>query len=132
MAYACVPCCLPSPTTNFLPRPITCHLLPLHLLPRNGQLPPQTFKIPLAQPAKPPIQLLLPPLFHLRNRLHDLARRRRNRSRRQSLGIQQSHVPVFVVVDVAFQSPSQSSGGRVVEVGGAEAAVPEIGGGVFV
>lgn len=35
-------------------------------------------------------------------------------------------------MDVAFEGPGQSGSGRVVEVGRAEAAVPEVGGGVFV
>lgn len=35
-------------------------------------------------------------------------------------------------MDVAFEGPGQSGGGRVVEVGCAEAAVPEVGGGVLV
>ena len=35
-------------------------------------------------------------------------------------------------MDVAFEGPGQSGSGRVVEVGRAEAAVPEVGGGVFI
>ena len=35
-------------------------------------------------------------------------------------------------MDVASEGPGQSGSGRVVEVGRAEAAVPEVGGGVFI
>lgn len=132
MADALVFRSLPPPTTNLLARPVTRHLLPLHLLPRNGQLPPETLKLPLTQPAKPPVQFLLPPLLDLRDRLHDLARRRSHRARRKRLGREQAHVPVFVVVDVAPEGAGQRGGGRVVEVARPEAAVPEVGGGVLV
>ena len=58
---------LPPPNPNLLPRPITAHLLPLNFLPRNRQLSPQTLKLPLTQPPKPPIQFLLPRLLNPRN-----------------------------------------------------------------
>lgn len=132
MAHAYLLPSLPSPTTNLLPRPITRHLLPLHLLSRDGQLPPQTLKFSLTQPAESPIQFLLPPFLNLRNRLHDLTRRRSYRSRRQRFRGEQPYVSVFVVVDVAVEGAGQSGGGWVVEVDCAEAAVPEVGGGVLV
>lgn len=134
----------PTPTTNLLARPITRHLLPLHLLPRDGQLPPQPLELPLAQPREPPIHLLLPRLLRPRHRPHDLAPqqqrvrgrrprlRHRHRRRRERLAAPQPHVAVLVVVHVAREVAAQGPAGGVVEVRGAEAAVPEVCGGVFV
>ena len=122
----------PPPTPNLLAGPITRHLFPLDLLPRDGQLPPQPLKLPLAQPAEPAIHLLLPPFLHPRDRPHDLARGRRHRRGRERLRGEETHVAVFVVVHVALQCPCQGGAGWLVEVGGAEATVPEVGGGVFV
>lgn len=126
----------PTPTTNLLARPITRHLLPLHLLPRDGQLPPQPLELPLAQPREPPVHLLLPRLLRPRHRPHDLAPqqrvRGRHRRRRERLAAPQPHVAVLVVVHVAREVAAQGPAGGVVEVRGAEAAVPEVCGGVFV
>lgn len=123
---------LPPDTTNLLSSPITPHLLPLNLLPRHRQLPPQALKLPLTQPAKPPIQLLLIRLLHPGDRPHDIRRRARDVRIRNGFGGRETHVAVLVVVDVAFQRSAQGAGGGVVGVDCAQATVPEVGGGVFV
>ena len=92
--------------------PISANLLPLHLLPRHGQLPPQPLKLPLTQPHKPLIQFLLIIPLHARNLPQHLRRqRRRTRSRtriaiirqpdfRDLFGGGETDVAVFVVMDI--------------------------------
>lgn len=123
-----------TPSSPYLfPSPVAPNFLPINLLSRDRQLPPQTLKLPFAQPAEPPIQLLLIRLLHPRHRLHNLGRRRGSYTgSRQTFGSGEPHVAVFVVVNVAFERARQHGRCRVVEVEGAEAAIPEVGGGVFV
>lgn len=87
----------------YLPSLISSNLIPLHLLPRDGQLPPQSLKRILTQPLKTPIQLFLIPPFNLRNALYNL----RGRGRGAEGGGngpfgEQADIAVFVVVHVDF------------------------------
>lgn len=50
---------------------------------------------------------------------------------RQGFRRREAHVAVFVVVHVALQGAAEGRGGRGEGVDGAEAAVPEVRGGVF-
>lgn len=83
--------------------PITPHLLPLNLLPRNRQLPPQTLKSALTQRREPTIQLLL--ILFLRDRYlpDDFAGAGGGgKGEGERFGGGEAHVAVFVVVHVNF------------------------------
>lgn len=120
---------MPSEKKKKKTNPIPSNLLPLHLLPRDRQLPPQRLELPLAQARKSAVQLLLvAPLDggHVLRNLHGHGRGpgggsgKGDRSERFAGG--EADVAVFVVVHVAFEHAAQ--GGGPIVIGCSEAAVP--------
>ena len=107
---------IPSPfhPPDLPPHPQPGNLLPLHLLPRDGQLPPQPFKTALTQLREPPVQLLLPLALHLcdlpDHRICTTTTGGRYLRLLDFFASRQSHVAVFVVVYVAFQDTAGQGG----------------------
>lgn len=123
----------PPSTTNVLTQPIPTNLLPLDLLPRNRQLPPQRLERSLTQTTKRLVEILLVLLLLGSDFPHDLASIRTAASTQADLlGSKEAHVSIFVVVHVDFYASSDGARGRVVDVGAAPAAVPVVCGGVLV
>lgn len=105
--------------------PITAHLLPLDLLPRHRQLPPQPLKHALTQHSKTAVQFLLIFLLGNGDLPHNFAcARGGGDGDGERFAGGEAHVAVFVVVHVNFDGAGQGCGGGGEEVGGAPATVP--------
>ena len=126
-------CCSPPATPNVLTQPVPADLLPLNLLPRDWQLPPQAFESTFAQTAERLVQILLVLLLDARNLPYDLTRTcARADIQADVLVGEQAHIPIFVVVYVDLDCAGQAAGRGIVEVGRAPAAVPVVCGRVLV
>jgi hypothetical protein len=95
----------PRTTTNILPQPIPTNLLPLNLLPRNRQLPPQTLERTLTQLPKRLVQILLILLLRRRNLPDHVPLT--HPAQADLLVRQQPHIAIFVVVHVNFDAAGQ-------------------------
>ena len=123
---------LPTPL-QVTPQPIPAHLIPLDLLPRHRQLSPQPLETRLTHLYERPIQLLLIIPLHSRDLPYDFGTRIADVLDSNGLLGLQLDVAVFVVVDVEVDGAGDCGGrGEGEVVGGAPAAGPEVGGGVFV
>jgi hypothetical protein len=120
----------PRTTPNVLSQPISANLLPLNLLPRNRQLPPQTLERTLTQLPKGLVQILLILPLRRRNLPYDVLFAHAVDA--DLLVGEQPDVAVFVVVHVDLDGAGERAGGWVVDVGRAPAAVPVVCGRVFV
>lgn len=110
--------------SHLLPQPIAPNLIPIDFLPRNRQLTSQALESTLTQLSERIIQLLLILLLNFCNCLDHLSRgdlHRPNRVRGQ-----QTHIPIFIVVDVDFYLATQLAGRRVKRVHAAPAPVPVV------
>ena len=83
-----------------LPQPIIPNLLPVNLLPADGQLAPKVLERPLAQRPESPIQLLLVLLLVDSDSFHDLSRSSRVQRNLNRLRGEQPNIPIFVVVNI--------------------------------
>lgn len=117
---------------DLLSKPVAPNLVPIDLLPGNGELPPQTLERTLTKESKRIIQLLLVLLFLFRDGLHHVCGAAAGNLDVDRMSGKQSHIAVFVVVDVYFQLASESVRGRVEVVDAPPAAVPVVRGAVFV
>jgi len=122
-----IPTSLLSPRTSapdILPQPVTGHLIPLNLLPRHGQLSPQSLKSSLAQACETPVQLLLVLLLAQRDLPCDARAGSRGHRCRHRLVGDQSDVAVLVVVYVDLDGALEAVGRGVENVEGAPASIP--------
>lgn len=120
----------PSTTSDILSQPIPANLLPLDLLPRDRQLPPQPLERALAQLTKRLVQILLVFLLRHRNLPYDVLLA--DSTKADVLFGEQPHVAVLVVVHVDFDAAGEGARRRVVDVRGAPSAVPVICGRVLI
>lgn len=117
------------PTLKPLPNPIPPNLLPLHLRPRNRQLPPQPLKTPLRQLHKRPVQILLIRFLCRCDCFHNIRRATAaGGGQGQVFCGEEAHVAVFVVVHVEVDCAGDCGGGGGWGecVGGAVASVPVV------
>jgi hypothetical protein len=120
----------PRTTANILAQPVAADLLPLNLLSRNGQLPPQTLECALTQLSERFVQILLVLPLCRCNLPYDVLFAYAVHT--DVLVGEEPDVAVFVVVDIDFDGAGERAGGRVVDVRRAPAAVPVVCGRVFV
>lgn len=106
--------------------PISPDLIPLHPLPRNRQLPPQSLENPLVQLRKAPVQILLVLLLRRRDLPHDLCRAGPAHLHLHRLVRLHPHVPVFKVVHIHFDRARQRLARWAQGVDGSPAAGPEV------
>lgn len=116
---------LSLPPRNILSQPISSKFLPLDLLPRDGQLSPETLERALRHLDKRPVQILLIVALSLGNAGDDGLGGEGGDGETNRLVRVESHVPVLVVVDVHVDLAGH--GGRFGDgelVDCAESAIP--------
>ena len=104
--------------------PVATNLLPLHPLPSNRQLPPQTLEATLSQLNERPVQLFLELVLRLRNLPNHSVRTTGIRNL-HGLACAHPDITILVVVHVDLDRAAQATRGRQ-GVGGPPAAVPEV------
>jgi len=105
--------------------PVSTDFLPLHSLPRDRQLPPQTLKAALSQIHKRPIQLFLESILHLGNLPHSRLSAARG-THLHLLARAHPHIAIFVVMHIYLDRTAERTRGGVEDVRRAPAAVPEV------
>jgi len=104
--------------------PVATNLLPLHPLPSNRQLPPQTLEATLSQLNERPVQLFLELVLRLRDLPNHSVRTTGIRNL-HSLACAHPDIAILVVVHVNLDRAAQAARGRQ-GVGRPPAAVPEV------
>lgn len=115
----------PLATSNILSQPVPSNLLPLHLLPGDGQLSPQILERALCHLHERTVELLLVVSLRSRNAGDDALSRDRGNGDIDGLVRVESHIAVFIVMHV--HKDLAAYGGRLGHgdlVDRAEATVP--------
>lgn len=105
-----IPALPPFTPGDILAQPISTNLLPLDLLPSNGQLPPEPLERALRSTDERPVQLLLVIPLGGRDARDDRLGGDGGHGQVNRLGRVERHVPVFVVVHVDVDLAGQGGG----------------------